>query len=140
MPKIIKKINLEKQLQEALEKEKRAVADYQNLIRRTQEERIKLIRMSNQDLIMSLIQPLEHLSLAAKEVNNSGLDMVIVQLWQSLSEFGLEEIEVMEKEFDVNTMEATDIEGKGKKVISVIKKGFRLNGQVIQHAKVILGD
>jgi molecular chaperone GrpE len=140
MAKQKKDSQLEKQLQEALEREKRAVADYQNLIRRTQEERIKLIRMSNQDLISSLLQPLEHLALAAQEVNNSGLDMVITQLWQSLSEFGLEEIAVMDKEFDVNTMEATEIKGKGKKVISVIKKGFRLNGQVIQHAKVILGN
>lgn len=131
---------IQSKLAQAEEREKRVLADYQNLIRRTQEERGKLIQMANRELVEALVVPLEHLQLAAAQLKDQGLEMALGQLTRTLSEFGLEEIEALGKEFDVATMEAAEGSGSGKKVKTVVRKGYRLNGTVIQHAKVILAD
>lgn len=129
---------LQGQLTAAQERERRALADYQNLVRRNQDERLKFIQMANQELLESMLQPLEHLELAVSQLPDKGLMMAFDQLKRTLKGFGLEEIEVMGKPFDVNTMEAVE-GGQGKIVKQVVRKGYALNGKVIQHAKVILG-
>ncbi len=133
-----KVLELEQQLHQAQEKEKRSLADYQNLLRRTQEERLKSIKLANQTLLEELVQPLEHLEMAAGQLNDPGLNMVLGQLKKVLTEAGLAEIEVMGKEFDVNLMEVVEKQGEGNKVAQVVRKGYLLNGVVIQHAKVVL--
>ena len=125
-------------LASSMEREKRILADYQNLQRRSQEERLAFIKMANKDLFEALLQPLGHLSLAAASLKDRGLDMVIEQFWKELQNFGLAEIEVLGKEFDLKTMEVVDKKGDGEKVVEVVRKGFTLNGEVIQHAQVIL--
>lgn len=131
---------LEAQLQQAKDRELRNLADYQNLVRRTQEERSKFIKMANRDFAEELLQPLDHLSLAAAQLNDNGLNMVVDQLWQVLRQQGLEEINVLGKQFDPATMEVVEKQGQGEVVTSVVKKGYTLNGEVIQFAKVIVGD
>ncbi len=144
--KLEKRINLVSQFEElkdrlthAQEREKRALADYQNLLRRTKKERSKAARMANKDLIVSLLPAVDSLDRAANEIDNQGLDIVIDQLWEVLREFGLEEIDVQDKPFNVETMEVVDKRGEGEIVTEIVQKGFRLKGDVIQHAKVILG-
>ena len=56
----LKIVELEEKLHLAQEKEMRSLADYQNLLRRTQQERLKSIQLANQGLMEDLIQPLEH--------------------------------------------------------------------------------
>ncbi|HPS40804.1 MAG TPA: nucleotide exchange factor GrpE [Candidatus Woesebacteria bacterium] len=129
---------LQRLLASSLEREKRILADYQNLQRRVQEERLVFIKMANKDLCQALLQPLEHLSLAAANIKNQGLDMVIDEFWKELHDFGLTEIEVIGKKFDLKTMEAVDKKGDGEQVVEVVRKGYMLNGEVIQHAKVVL--
>jgi len=131
-------VELEEQLHLAQEKEKRSLADYHNLVRRTQEERMKTIQMASRDLMESLVQPFEHLQMASAQIEDQGLSMVLEQLKKVLSDFGLEEIEAIGKEFDVELMEAVEKEDKGEVVIKIAQKGYRLNGVVIQHAKVVL--
>ncbi len=125
-------------LASSMEREKRILADYQNLQRRSQEERMTFIKMANKDLFEAILQPLGHLSLAAASINDRGLNMVIEQFWKELQNFGLAEIEVMGKEFDLKIMEVVDKKGDGEKVVEIVRKGFMLNGEVIQHAQVIL--
>ena len=129
---------LEEQLHLAKEKEMRSLADYQNLLRRTQQERLRSIQLANQSLVEDLIQPLEHLEMAAQQIDDQGLNMVAGQLKRVLEDAGLEEIEVMGKKFDVDLMEAVEKGDKGDKVIKIVRKGYLLNGEVIQHAKVVL--
>jgi molecular chaperone GrpE len=131
-------VELEEQLHEAQEKEKRSLADYQNLLRRTQQERLRSVQLANQGLMEDLIQPLEHLEMAAGQIDDQGLNMVAGQLKMVLENAGLEEIEVMGKKFNVDFMEAVEKGEKGNKVIKIVRKGYLLNGEVIQHAKVVL--
>lgn len=128
------------QVELARDKEQRIMADYQNLVRRTREERNKASLLASQLLIEDLVQPLEHLNLASKQINDPGLDMVKIQLWQALAQHGLEEINPLGQKFDLEVMEAVEKQGEGDTVVSVTRLGFRLNGKVIQHAKVVLGE
>lgn len=123
----------------ARESELRSLADYHNLVRRTSEDRGKLIKFANQQLIADLLQPLDHLGLAAAQLNDPGLNMTVQQFWQVLNDNGLEEINPVNQPFDVELMEVVEKQGEGDKVIAVVKKGYTLNGQVVQHAKVIVG-
>lgn len=131
-------------LQKARESEIRAMADYQNLVRRTQEDRLKLVKFAALSAIEGLLEPLDHLFLAKEQLKDPGLNMVYQQFVQALQAEGLEEIEVLAKEFDPATMEVVATEEvadqkQDQKVIKVAQRGYRLHGDVIRHAKVTLG-
>jgi molecular chaperone GrpE len=147
---------LKQELSQSQEREKRAVADYQNLIRRQAQERLEIIKLASGDLLSELLQPLDHLSLAAKQINDQGLNMVIAKLWEVLRSHGLEEINPqLGDKFDLETMEVVESSGEianeGKDhahqqaeiehentVVKLVTRGYRLNGKVIKHAKVIV--
>lgn len=141
---------LQQELEKFREREKRALADYQNLVRRQRQERSRLIKFAAQDLVKSLLQPLEHLSLAAQEIKEDGLNMVVKDLWQALEEAGLKEMRPEGKTFDLEMMEAVNnnkqddqdenqaVKPKKLKVKKVVKPGYKLNDKIIQHAKVIV--
>ena len=126
------------QLAEAKRREQLALADYQNLVRRTNEERGRVARLAARNFVDNMLQPLSHLTLAGQQLNDAGLNMVIGQLWQSLEENGLKKINALGKDFDVSTMEAVEKGEHGKKVLKIVRDGYVLNDEVIQHAKVIL--
>jgi molecular chaperone GrpE len=134
---------LQEKLELAQEAERRARADYHNLVRRTQEERSMLIKLATKSFVADLLQPLSHLTLAAKELKDKGLDMVINQLWHTLEEQGLKEINPLGQKFDITTMDAVDkeadIDENSAVVVKVVKTGYSLNGEVIEHAKVVVG-
>lgn len=137
---LAKKIQqLELALNQSQEKERRALADYQNLLRQTQVERAKFVQLANADLLAAILQPIAHLSLASEHLNDQALTMIVRQLWQGLNSVGLEEIPVLGKKFDLNTMEVVEKKDRAEKVIKVLRSGYYLNGQVIQHAQVVLG-
>jgi molecular chaperone GrpE len=128
----------------AQENERRAIADYKNLMRRTQEDRIKMVKMAGKNIIEAILQPFEHLYLAKEQLKDKGIEMVYQQFQQALQNEGLEEIAVLGKEFDPAVMEVVDkqpVDDKKQigKVIKVAKRGYTLNGEVIEHAKVIIG-
>jgi molecular chaperone GrpE len=129
---------LELALAQCQERERRALADYQNLMRQSQNQRASLIKLANADLLLAILEPLEHLSVANEQLQDEALNMIVKQIWKRLSDMGLEEIEVLNKKFDVEIMEAVEKTGKGEKVVKVLRKGYRLNGEIIQHAQVVL--
>jgi molecular chaperone GrpE (heat shock protein) len=131
---------LQEQLRLAREAERRALADYQNLVRRNQEERAAFVKFAAKDLVTSLLEPLTHLDMAAKQINDPGLNMVVEQFWACLQDVGLEKVDVMGEKFDVSIMEAADTSGEGEKVVAVHRPAFKFNGEVIQHARVVVGD
>jgi len=133
--------DLEAQLDAAGEQARRAQADYQNLLRRIQAEKVEFIKFSNQDLVTQLIEPLRNLSLAAQALNDQGLNMVIDQFWSVLHDLGVKQIgsEIVGQEFNVETMEAIERKGEGNQVLTVVAPGYILNDKVIEHAKVMVG-
>ena len=128
---------LESQLSEAENARMRALADYQNLQRRSQADRASWVKLANQELVVLLIEPLEHLRLAAEQIKDKGLSMVVEHLFERLEQQGLKKIEALHKPFDEHTMEAVEgSQPNGKKVVRIVSNGYTLNGVLIQPAKV----
>lgn len=124
---------------------KRAVADYQNLERRTQEERSGWIKTSNKELIIKLLSVLDDLYLANKHLQDKGLGLIIQFFFGILNKEGLTELPqtvgmqfVPESMRSIATIEAED-EKEGR-VVEQIKAGYKLNGEVIRPADVIVGQ
>ncbi len=135
----IKKLTEEKEDLEA--RWKRALADYQNLERRTSEIRREWILESNKDLIAKLLPVLDTLFLASRHLKDEGLRLSIQKFLDTLKDEGVERIETEGKTFDPNLMEATEsIEGEKDKVVEEIRPGFILNDKVLRPAQVKVGS
>lgn len=117
---------------------KRALADYQNLVRRYEIEKADFVAYANTNLVLKLLAVLDHFDRAQEYLKDPGLELAIKQFRGVLSEEGLVEIEALEKEFNPEEMEAVEVvEGKESgKVAEVIAKGYRLKDKVIRVAKV----
>lgn len=127
-------------------KYKRALADYQNLLKRTAAEKQEFAKFANEELIREILPVYDNLKMsllhADKEAEKNGwlegVGHVVRQFKDTLNAMGVEEIEAEGKKFDHHTMEA--VEGKGDMVKREIKPGYKLRGRVIVPAKVIVKD
>lgn len=119
---------------------KRTLADYQNLEKRTFDEKREWIRSGNKDLILKLLPVLDILMLAAKHIKDQGLDLSIQQFLDVLANEGVKKIETVGKDFDPHTMECVEIiEGEDNKVLDELRVGFTLNEKVLRPAQVKVG-
>ena len=119
---------------------KRALADYQNLERRTEENKREWILSSNKNLILRLLPGLDNLLLADKHTEDEGVKIAIKHFMDILEQEGVKKIKTENVDFDPNLMEAvTTAEGEEGKVVEEIKAGYTLNDEVIRVAQVIVG-
>jgi len=125
-------------------KYKIALADYQNLLKRTSDEKQQFAKYANEQLIIDMIPVYDNLKVSMEHIDEAaktsgwaeGIKYVIKQFSDVLNGLGVEELEATGKKFDPNTMDA--LEGKGDKVKKTVKSGYRLRDKVIMPAKVIL--
>jgi len=123
---------------------KSALADYQNLLKRTAKEKDEFFKYAKEQIINEVIPVYDNLKMSVDHFNNDkhqdewlqGIKYILKQFNDVLKNNGVEEIETVGKEFDHNIMDA--LEGKGKKVKKEVRAGYKLNGKVIIPAKVIL--
>lgn len=127
------------------DKYKRALADQQNLIKQTTNEKQEFYKYATESILQDILPVYDNLKVAVNSIKGEkdnpwveGIKYVIKQFKDVLESNGLEEIETVNKKFDHHTMEA--VEGKGKKVIKEVKPGYKLKGKVIIPAKVILDN
>ncbi|MBU4346936.1 nucleotide exchange factor GrpE [Patescibacteria group bacterium] len=136
---------LKKQQEENFEdKYKRAMADYQNLIKQTAKEKQEFVKYANEHLLYEILPVYDNLRLALEHANKTpnnaniikGVECIIKQFKSVLENWGIEEIKTIGEKFNHNTMEA--IEGRGETVKQEVRPGYKLRGKVIAPAKVIL--
>ncbi len=123
---------------------KRALADFQNLQKRTQEEKEAIIKFANEVLIGRLVFVLENLEYLTKHIEDKGLELIFKEFKQILSDEGLKEIDVQDQEFDPTTMEASESielteENSDGKVLETVTKGYVLKNKVLKPARVKVG-
>lgn len=125
----------------------RTQADFVNYKKQASDEKVRLIKTANENLIAELLPILDNFQLAAKHVpaeleNNNwaqGIKQIEKQLENVLSSEGLEKIESMGKEFDPLYHEAIEeVESKEPKgtIVEEILAGYIFNGDVLRPAKV----
>lgn len=133
----------ENKVQELRDQLARALADYDNLQKRTEKEREEWTRFASKSLVTKFLPIYDMILSAQKHLSDPGIAIVVSNFENILLEEGIEIIrpKVGDK-FDENLHEALDAEEtkdleKVGKISSVVLPGFRFkDGMVIRHAKV----
>lgn len=139
MEKLTQEINLlRQQTEEFKNKYLRALADYQNLEKRVNEERFELMKMANKNLLIKILPFLDNLEKAEIFVKDQGLKISKDHFHQILKEAGLEEINLLNKVFDPVSAEAVEIiPGKeDNKILEIVRKGYKFEDKIIRVAQV----
>jgi molecular chaperone GrpE len=120
----------------------RALADYDNLVKRIERERHDLEKLSSLKIILKLLPVLDNLRVVLAHLKDPGLAIALKDFEEVLKSEDIEEIEAKQGgKFDHNLHEATEVtQGKKGEITGVVLPGFRFtNGPVIRHAKVKVG-
>ncbi len=126
----------------------RAQADYQNLKRRTEQEKEEAIRFANAMLILGLLPVLDDMERAFATISTElagltwvdGIRLIYRKLRAALEANGLSEIQAVGQPFDPNLHEAVvHQEGEEGVVLSELQKGYKLHDRVIRPTMVVVG-
>ena len=119
---------------------KRALADYANLEKRIEKEKEDFVKFANAQLLDKILNVLDDLESAEKHLKDKGLTLAGNRFREILKEEGVEEIEVLGRNFDPELMDAVEtVDGPKNKVVEVVLKGYKLYGKVLRPAKVKVG-
>ncbi len=129
---------LQREVEEQKRNHLRAVADYRNLEQRMFKERSEISQKVKADVISSFFPVLDNLNKAEMFIKDPGLKMIMEQFKQVFEQNGVQEIELLGKEFDPHTAECIEVvDGDSENtVVEVVRKAYSLNGKVIQHGQV----
>lgn len=149
---LLKMQQLEKELLETKDQLVRLAADFDNYKKRTLKEKADIVTYANEDLIKSILPILDDFDRTMKVVHTSdnleaikeGLELVAKNLFHQLSKKGVEQIPALNEEFNSELHEAigslpVEDESKKNKIIEVVEEGYKYQGKVIRHSKVIIG-
>ncbi|MBK8952389.1 MAG: nucleotide exchange factor GrpE [Chitinophagaceae bacterium] len=142
---------LKSELEEAKDKHLRLAAEFDNFKRRNAKERIELIQTAGKDVITDLLDVLDDIDRAQKQLESSnddahkeGVLLVFNKFRTLLQSKGLKTMETVNQEFNPDLHEViTEIPAPTKdlkgKVMDEVMKGYYLNDKIIRHAKVVVG-
>lgn len=143
----------EEKLAELNDKYVRLYADFDNFRKRSVKERIDLLKFASEETYRQLLPVLDDFERGFKsmaEVTDvamlkQGQELIYNKLKNMLTQNGLQEMKAAGEIFNpelhdaVTNIPAPAEDMKGK-VIEEVEKGYYLNGKVIRHAKVIVGQ
>ena len=132
------------------EKVKLAQAELINYRKRKDEETATMLKYANADLILELIPSIDNFERAIKQAEKSenteikkfmtGINLIYQGIQNTLTKFGVEEINRVGQEYDPNLEQAllTDCveEQEDEVVLEVLQKGYKLKDRVIRAASV----
>lgn len=120
---------------------KRALADYQNLQKRHDTDRLAFTKYASSDLLEKLLPTLDDLSRAQEHLNDPGLKIVIDQLDKTLTNEGLTKINTTDTLFDPLLMDCIEVvPGIKDQVVTTLSPGYLYHDRVLRPARVTVGD
>jgi molecular chaperone GrpE len=141
---------LHEQLSAADQKYLRLLAEFHNFRERTAREYDRIVQGANEKLILQLVEIRENLerALQSYESNNDdllkGVLLIYQQFDQVLKSNGLEIFGETGDRFDPQFFDALMVSPhpqiEADHVAEVFQKGYKLKGQVIRHARVIVSS
>ena len=143
--------SVEEELKETYDRFLRVSAEFENYKKRSAREMSEFKKFANESLLKELLLIIDNLELAidsSKDKKNSnnglieGIDMTLKKLVKILGDFGLKQIESLEKPFDPNFHQAVMQEETDKHsqntVIKELQKGYILNERLLRPAMVVV--
>lgn len=130
----------------------RLYSEFDNYRKRTQKEKLDVIKNASENIILQLLPIIDDMERAIAfndkpEVNDvsvkEGLALILQKLKNMLKQKGLEEIKTKDETFNtdfheaITTVPAEKEEDKGK-ILEEIQKGYALNDKVIRFSKVVI--
>jgi molecular chaperone GrpE len=118
----------------------RALADYQNLTKRTSEQVDQIRKYAAEIYIVRMLPILDTLENAFVQLNDPGLALAIKEFQLVLTELGVVRIKTVGEKFNPHEMECIEVtEGEDEVVVSEALSGYKLNGKIIRVARVKVG-
>lgn len=134
------KAELQKQVDELKNKYLRALADYQNLERRTQEEKDQARLRASEFILQRLLPVVDTFKQASEHIKDTGLDLAFKELAAVLEEQGVTHIETIGKPFNPHEMECVEVvAGEDQTVIVEALPGYKMHGRILRIAQVKVG-
>ncbi len=139
---------LEAELEEWKNSYTRKLAEFQNFTKRKENEVAEMRKYASEGIIVKLLDNIDNLERAvdaSKESQNfdsliEGVNMILNNLKNLLTEEGVEEIEAAGKEYDPYEHKAMITENKKELddnvVVQVFQKGYKMKGKVVRPAMV----
>lgn len=130
----------------------RLSAEFDNYRKRTLREKQELVLTASEGTLSKLLpivddfeRALQNNNLADPESMRTGLDLIYKLLLRFLQESGVTEIEAMHEPLNTDFHDAVtqfkvEDEALRGKVVDVLRKGYLLNGRVLRHAQVVIGE
>jgi molecular chaperone GrpE len=145
--------SLEEKLAEMQDKYLRLSAEFDNYRRRTLREKMELAKYGGESLLLNILPLIDDFERALSHMESAtdcvamkkGIDLIYVKLMEFLKQSGISEIESLDCDFNVDLHHAVaknvvgEKEKKGK-IIEVVQKGYYLQGKVLRHSKVVVGE
>jgi molecular chaperone GrpE (heat shock protein) len=123
------------------EKYVRALADYQNLEKRTNERINETRKYAEEHIIRVLLPVLDNLKLASAHIQDEGLQHVVRQFETVLKEAGVIRLDHTGKQFDPHEMECIELtNGKHQEVVDVVTPGYKIHDKIIRVSRVRVGQ
>lgn len=130
----------------------RTTADFDNFKKRAARERQEAIKYANEGLLQKLIPILDNFDMALNAAANAkegaaqslqtGVNMILTQFRNALTEAGLEEIDAAGKTFDPNFHEAVSqketADAPEGQVVQQLRKGYKLRDRLLRPATVVV--
>lgn len=149
--------NLLNQKEDELQKEKKdylfLMADFDNFRKRTLKEKSELIKSGTESVLKGLLPIVDDFERGLEAMKNSddaqalkeGVELIYNKLQKFLEQNGVKAMETNGQEFDPDQHEAltvvpVDDQEKKNKIVDTVTKGYTLNGKVLRHAKVVVGN
>ena len=139
-------------LAEMQDKYLRLSAEFDNYRKRTLKEKMDISKYASEDILLKIIPFMDDFDRAVNHLNEttdyegmkSGIELIYNKFGDFLKQNGVEEIEAMNSNFDVDIHEAVaklpvDEKMKGK-VVDVVQKGYYLQDKVLRFSKVVVGE
>ncbi|MDL2211130.1 nucleotide exchange factor GrpE [Bacteroides sp. OttesenSCG-928-M17] len=144
---------LTEQIEEAKDKYLRLSAEFDNYRKRTIKEKAELILNGSEKSISNILPVIDDLERAVSTTKESddtdaimkGIELIYSKFISILSQSGVTVIETKEQPLDTDYHEAIAVipapteELKGK-ILDCVQTGYTMNGKVIRHAKVVVGE
>jgi molecular chaperone GrpE len=126
----------------------RAHAEFENVRKRLEKEKIDFMKYANEGLIFEFLPIIDNLEMAEKHIKEAkdfdsvreGVDMIQVQIQKFLKDIGLERIKAVGEKFDPHVHEPLETEDSKDKddglIVAELKPGYRFNGKLLRPASV----
>lgn len=140
----------EEKYNELYDKYLRQVAEYDNFRKRTLKEKEELRLVGHRkaiETILPVIDDFERALINISEEAKEGVNLIYKKFISSLQTLGVEKIEIENNVtiFDTDVHDAVTMvnvtnENLDKVIIDCVQSGYMLNGKIIRHPKVIVGN